>query len=519
MPSPDCQRLGVVFGDQLSSAVIEALELDQDRDRILMMEVTDESTRTPSHLQRTVLFLSAMRHFARELRDKGWRVEYVPLTDGDNTGAFGSELGRAIERLIPESLAVVHPGSWDVMKLIESIRDESGLPTAIAEDPRFTCGLPEFEAWAKGRKQLTMEYFYRERRRVHDILLSTQGKPVGGEWNYDKDNRERFKSKPDVPPPPRFRPDTITKQVIQDVRETLPDLPGRMESFSWPVTRKQALKALDDFIEHRLPLFGAYEDAMWLGERVLYHSALSSSLNLGLLLPMECVDAAVDAYERKRAPLNSVEGFVRQLIGWREFVRGVYWTQGPRYPTRNALRQHGDLPEAYWTGETDMACLRDSVQSVLDTAYTHHIPRLMVLGNLALTSGVHPRQVSDWFLGMFVDGVEWATDPNVIGMAMHADGGVVGTKPYAASGKYISRMSNACKSCSYDLKSRSGDGACPYNVFYWDFLIRHRETFAANNRMAMIVKNVDRMEEGERAEITMSAKRLRSEIGIGAISR
>jgi deoxyribodipyrimidine photolyase-related protein len=293
------------------------------------------------------------------------------------------------------------------------------------------------------------------------------------------------------------------------------------------VTRAEARRALDDFIEHRLPKFGTYEDAMWTEQPFLYHALLSSSLNLKLISPKECVEKAIDAYHDGHAAMNNVEGFVRQLIGWREYIRGVYFTEGPDYPFRNGLNQQGDLPEFYWTGDTDMRCLRECLGSVVEHAYSHHIPRLMVIGNFALIAGVDPRQVHEWFLAMYVDAVEWATAPNVVGMAEHADRrpdaepgetGVVGTKPYAASGKYINRMSNFCKHCRYDVNTREGDDACPFNVLYWDFLIRHRDTFASNNRMAMILKNVDRMSKETKTDLTVRGQQIRDRFGIGSPS-
>ncbi|MCA9298571.1 MAG: hypothetical protein KDA28_05865, partial [Phycisphaerales bacterium] len=303
-------------------------------------------------------------------------------------------------------------------------------------------------------------------------------------------------------------------EVMALVTSRLPDLPGRLETFHWPVTATEARRALKDFIEHRLHRFGTFEDAMWTGETTLYHSRLSAAMNLKLIDPMTCVRAALAAYESGAAPLAGVEGFVRQIIGWREFIRGVYWFEGPEYGDRNGLDHHGSLPEMYWTGETDMRCMSEALGQVLDESYGHHIQRLMVTGNFALLAGVHPRRVSDWYLGMYVDGVDWVTLPNTLGMAMHADGGVVGTKPYAASGKYIQRMSNYCEHCRYSIKARTGEDACPFNTLYWYFLIRHRERFRSNHRMGMILKHVDRMKESERTEITVRGARLRSNLGI-----
>jgi len=356
-------------------------------------------------------------------------------------------------------------------------------------------------------------------RRRFDVLMTEGGDPVGGAWNFDKENRETLgDDAPEIPSPISFRPDKATQDVFRLVEERFPDAYGSLDGFDWPVTRAQARRALTDFVKKRLPRFGTYQDAMATGERWLFHSRLSAALNLHLLDPRECVAAAVEAYTSGHAPINSVEGFVRQLLGWREFIRGVYWAEGPAYVERNGLRQHGDLPEMYWTGATDMRCMRESLGQVLERGYGHHIQRLMVTGNFALLAGVHPRAVSDWYLGMYVDAVDWVTLPNTLGMAMHADGGVVGTKPYAASGKYIQRMSDYCAGCRYDPAKRTGEAACPFTTLYWDFLIRHRRSMRDNNRMAMIFKNVDRLGEGQRAEITVEARRVRRRLGVGRTS-
>jgi deoxyribodipyrimidine photolyase-related protein len=354
-----------------------------------------------------------------------------------------------------------------------------------------------------------MDHFYREQRRRTGILLDGNDKPVGGAWNYDTDNRHAFRSEPDPPSLPRFRPDTTTREVIDLVRRRFPDAAGRLEGFNWPVTRRQAKRALSDFVENRLAEFGVYQDAMWTGQPFLYHSLLSPTLNLKLLHPSEVVDAVSNAHEAGRAPINSVEGFVRQVIGWREFIRGIYWTEGPEYASRNELGEHGPLPSFYWNAETEMVCLREAIEQVLRYGYGHHIQRLMVTGNFALISGVSPKAISDWYLGMYVDAVDWVTLPNTLGMVMHADGGIVGTKPYAASGRYIDRMSNYCAECRYDPKKRSGPKACPFTTFYWDFMLRHQKKFATNPRMKMMLRNVDRLGREERRTIRNQADRYR----------
>jgi len=509
--------LCLLLGDQLDTSYPASLELDRDHDVILMVEVKQASLEPLSHVQRTVLFLSAMRHHARVLEDDGWTVRYVELTDDDNTHDFESELSRAIEELDPERVACIEPGSFSVRAAIENACATADVELRLEPDPHFLCSLEDFESWAKGRKALTMEYFYREQRRSLGVLVDDDGNPEGDTWNFDKENRESFSAEPTSPPPPTFDPDDITDAVMRGVAAELPDLPGSIDAFNWPVTRDQALECLRSFIDHRLPDFGTYQDAMWTGEHTLYHSLLSPMLNLKLLNPREVCQAAIDAYEDDAAPLNSVEGFIRQIIGWREFIRGVYYHESEAYASRNALEHQGELPEFYWTGETDMNCMKHALTSVLEHAYGHHIARLMITGNFAMLAGVSPQAVNDWYLGMYADGVEWVTTPNTIGMALHADGGVVGTKPYAASGNYIRRMSNYCSSCRYDVRARTGGDACPFNTLYWDFLMRHEDRFSKNNRMSLMLRNLEKIDTDERTQITVHATDIRKAIGVGEI--
>jgi deoxyribodipyrimidine photolyase-related protein len=509
------RRLVVVFGDQLDASIGALADLDRARDAVLMMEVDAESTHVPSHKQRTALFLSAMRHFAVDLAESGVRVRYVAITDPASTHAFDTEIVRAARILRPESIHATHPGEWRVLSMLRSAAEALALPLELHEDTHFLTTLDTFAAWAKGRKSFVMEHFYREQRKRLGILIEPDGKtPVGGAWNLDADNREPFRTAPNPPKPYTPRPDDITREVIDLVNARFKGNPGSLDTFRWPVTRDHARLALDDFVRNRLPLFGPYEDAMWQGQPFLYHSLLAPAANLKLLDPRDCVRKALAAFESGHAPLNSVEGFIRQWIGWREFIRGVYWTQGEDYPLRNTLGHEGRLPGFYWTGDTDMNCMRDCLASVLTHGFAHHIPRLMVLGNFAMLAGVHARQVADWYLAMFVDAVDWASNPNTIGMSQHADAGIVGTKPYAASGKYIARMSNHCKACRYDPRERTGPNACPFNTLYWDFLLRHADRFRSNQRMAMVVRGAERLKERERVEIRLSAAKLKSGLGI-----
>jgi deoxyribodipyrimidine photolyase-related protein len=518
MPEPtgsSPERLLIVLGDQLDNRSAGLKAIDKQRDVVLMMEVAHEATHVPSHKQRTALFLSAMRHHAEGLRQRGYHVRYVRLDDTDNTQSVDGEIERAIAELRPRVVTAVRPGDWRVLNAVRRRVAQLGLDLELLEDGHFYLSPDEFAAWAEGRKELVLEHFYRMMRRRQGVLVDADGKPEGGAWNFDRDNRRPFREeRAGIPPRTGFRPDAVTREVIDLVERRFPDAPGCLDGFAWPVTRRQARRVLRSFIDQRLARFGPYQDAMVRGEPWMFHSLLSPALNLKLLDPRECVNAALEAYRQDRAPLNSVEGFVRQLIGWREFSRGVYWLAGPEYADGNALQQHGSLPRLYWTGETDLACLRECVSQVIAHGYGHHIERLMVTGNFALIAGVHPRAISDWYLAMYVDAVDWVTLPNTLGMAMHADGGLVGTKPYAAGGRYIDRMSDYCASCRYDPKQRHGADACPFSTFYWDFLLRNADRLRGNQRMKLALRNLDGIDGAERRRITGRANELRSSLGI-----
>lgn len=512
--SPPVRQLLFLFGDQLDEHYLSHTGLNREQDAIALLEVAGESTHVLSHVQRTVLFLSAMRHFASSLVKAHWRVHYVRLDDPGNSQSLVTEIGRVVREIQPSQLVFVHPGEWRILDTVIGASEHTGIPYRVETDPHFLTSLRWFDDWASTRRQLRMEHFYRERRRGLGLLVNTDGTPVGGKWNLDSENRRSFDSEPAAPALPRFAPDGITRAVMDAARTTLPQLPGELDGFNWPTTRGEALLALKDFVAYRLVQFGDYQDAMWTGEDTLYHSILSSSLNLKLLRPAEVVDAAIRLFEAGSAPLNAVEGFVRQIVGWREYVRGIYWNSGRSYSSYNTLEADGRLPWFYWTGETDMACMRNALRSVLTRSYGHHIARLMITGNFALIAGVRPSEVAAWYLGMYVDGVEWATLPNVLGMALYADGGHMASKPYAASGNYINRMSNYCNGCLFEVKKRTGEGACPFNTLYWDFMIRHQRRFLRNPRMALAARVVDRLSKSEREDVSRHARWLKESWGV-----
>jgi deoxyribodipyrimidine photolyase-related protein len=517
----DCRSLVIVLGDQLDLDAAAFDGFDPAQDAVWMAEVAEESTHVWSSRPRTAFFLAAMRHFAEALRSAGRPLHYRRLDDPGNRGTLAAELADAITRLRPQRLVMTAPGDWRVLQALRGAAAAAGLPLDLRDDRHFYATVREFAAHAKGRKTLRLEYWYRELRRRHRVLMDGEDgdQPLGGQWNFDADNREAFGAEgpPAVPPRCGFAPDAVTQDVIALVRDRFAGHPGRLEHFDWPVTRAQALQALDHFVTHRLPNFGRWQDALWPGEPWLFHSHLAAALNLKLLHPREVVQAAEAAYHAGHAPLASVEGFVRQILGWREYVRGLYWTRMPDYAGLDALDAHEDLPVWYWTGATDMACLRDALRQTLDLGYAHHIQRLMVTGLFALLLGVRPQQVHAWFLAVHVDAVEWVELPNTLGMSQFADGGLMASKPYVASGKYIDRMSGGslCQGCRYDPGERTGARACPYTTLYWSFLMRHEAVLAKNPRMVMQVRNLARLNEAQKAAITERAEAIRrGEVGV-----
>ena len=496
--------LRLVLGDQLARGITSLADLDPARDVVLMAEVMDEVTYVKHHKRKVAFLFSAMRHFADSLRAEGITVDYVRLDDPDNSGSFGGEVARAAARHDLQHLVVTEPGEYRVLATMRDWQDQLDVAVEIRGDDRFMCTLERFADWASGRKQLRMDFFYREMRRDHDVLME-DGAPVGGKWNYDADNRQPPDLSLAVPPPLSFAPDAITDEVLALVETRCADHFGALQDFGFAVTRDQALQVLDHFITHRLPLFGTYQDAMIEGEPWMYHSHIGFYLNAGLLLPGEAVRAAEAAWHDGHAPLNAVEGFIRQILGWREFVRGIYWLKMPDYAGMNFLEADRPLPDFYWTGNTGMNCLAQSIDATRRYAYAHHIQRLMVLGNFALLAGIRPDQVNEWFLVVYADAYEWVELPNVSGMVLFADGGYLASKPYAAGGAYINRMSNYCGNCRYKVAQKTGPEACPFNYLYWDFLIRNRPRLGNNARLGMIYRSLDKMAPERVASIEADA--------------
>ncbi|MGD1886267.1 MAG: cryptochrome/photolyase family protein [Cohaesibacteraceae bacterium] len=496
--------LRLVLGDQLTRS-LSSLKDWQTGDLVLMCEVAEETSYVRHHKKKIAFILSAMRHFARVLESAGLTVRYVRLDDRDNTGSFAGEIERVLTAHTFDRLIVTEPGEWRVMEMMRGWEDQLGVPVEVREDDRVLSSIGEFELWAQGRKQLRMEYFYRQMRRKTGFLMEGRD-PIGGQWNFDQDNRKRLPKDLELPERLSFAPDAITGEVLTLVADRFGDHFGDLEPFAMPVTRDDALAVLEHFIAVCLPKFGDYQDALAEGEAFLFHSTISAALNCGLLTPGEVCEAADAAFKAGDAPLNAVEGFIRQILGWREYVRGLYWLTMPAYKERNALDAQRPLPEFYWTAETDMACIRDVVTTTRKHAYAHHIQRLMVTGNFALLAGLSPDEVNRWYMEVYADAYEWVELHNTHGMALFADGGIMASKPYAASGAYLNRMGDHCGKCAYDVKAKTGESACPFNYLYWDFVARNREVLGDNPRMGMMYRSLDRMNPETLSDIQVQAE-------------
>ena len=505
------RRLFLILGDQLDRDSLVFKHADHETDHFWMAEVMEESTHVWSHKQRTALFLSAMRHFAESLRKQDCPLTYLSL-DEHAFQSLGEALSDFLSTHKPEEVWLVKPGDYRVFKMLVDTCKQHEIPIKQLHDQHFLSTPAEFKTWAGDKKQLRLEYWYRQLRKQYDVLMQDEKTPEGGKWNYDQSNRKSFgKAGPQaIPDPIQWPADEITQQVIALVNQRFPDHPGELEQLQWPVTSEQAEQALARFLDEALPNFGDHQDAMWTGQPFLNHSLISSSLNLKLLHPLQVIQQAEQRYRDQRAPLAAVEGFIRQILGWREYVRGLYWLHMPDWLNMNALGATRPLPDFYWTGDTQMTCLRESIGQTLKYGYAHHIQRLMVTGLFALLYGVEPKQVHEWYLAVYVDAVEWVELPNTLGMSQYADNGIMASKLYAASGQYINRMSNYCKHCEFNPALAVGEKACPVTTLYWNFLDTHRERLGANPRMGFMLKNLEAKSPEDIAAINTQAIEFRA---------
>jgi deoxyribodipyrimidine photolyase-related protein len=500
-------NLIIILGDQLSPKLSAFWGANKETDTIFMCEVMAEATYVKHHKKKIALIFAAMRAFASDLHMQGWRVDYVALDHPENTGSFDTEIARAVARWKPQRLTTTKASEYRVLEMQRAWVETLPCEVNVLEDERFICSTARFNAWADdGRKQLRMEFFYRDMRRLTGLLMDGD-KPIGGQWNFDHDNRKPAKADLFMPAIKRYEPSEDTRKVLDLVATRFPDHFGDLEPFWFGVTAADAQDALTHFINVALPRFGDYQDAMLKDHKFLYHSLISFYLNIGLLDPLEVCQKVEAAYHSGRCPLNCAEGFIRQILGWREYVRGIYWHEMPNYASSNALNATRALPDFYWTGDTKMACLRAAITQTKEEAYAHHIQRLMVTGNFAMMAGVNPHEVHEWYLAVYADAFEWVEMPNTIGMSQFGDGGLLASKPYASSGAYIDRMSDYCGDCHFSVKEKTGEKACPFNYLYWDFLLRHREKLGGNPRMAQMYRTFDKMEPA-RQEATLESARV-----------
>ena len=506
------RNLCVLFPDQLNIDFSSLLDFDKELDEILMCEFKKDFTNLNHHKKKIVYQLSCMRHFQSYLTEMGYKVNYLKLDDPNNHGDFMPELLKLKRAKGYEKLIVTEPSSYDELSLVKKWGDKVEVSLDIRKNNFFLCDKKEFETWSVGRKELRLEYFYRMLRKKFNILMENE-KPICGTWNYDKINRKSFKENSTVPEKYSSIVDDVTLEVIELVNREFNDHFGTTDQFAFAVNRKQALNALKKFMKERLESFGDYQDAMLSGEPWLFHSHLSMYINNGLLNPRECIDFAENEFKASKAPINSVEGFIRQILGWREYVRGIYWLKMPDYKNMNALNAYTSLPTFYWDADTKMNCVKESVKNTIQNAYAHHIQRLMVLGNFALISGIQPKDVNDWFLSVYADAYEWVELPNVSGMALFADGGIIASKPYASTGAYINKMSNYCCDCNYNVKEKTGANACPFNYLYWNFLVQNQSKLSSNSRLGLAYKNLERLPKEKLFAIKKSAKKFLSKMG------
>ena len=508
--------LRLILGDQLNEKISSLSDINHTTDIVMMCEVWDEATYVKHHKKKIAFIFSAMRHFAKTLKDKNYNIHYIKLDDDTGFSSFRAAVKDAVKRFNPEKIIVTEASEYRVLDDMKQWESEFKIPVEIRIDDRFLCTTQDFKKWANGRKQLRMENFYHVMRQKYNILMDGD-KPEGGSWNYDSENRKPPKDGLNIPKPYMEQIDSITQDCIDIVADKFPNHFGDLYPFHFAVTREQALDVLDKFISERLCHFGDYQDAMIEGEPWMYHSHISFYLNCGLLLPMECIEHAQNAYFQKNAPLNAVEGFIRQIMGWREYVRGIYWLKMPHYEHENFLNADRKLPPLYWGEPTHMNCMKQCVNETKENAYAHHIQRLMVLGNFALLAGLHPDEVNEWYMIVYADAYQWVELPNVTGMILFADGGVLASKPYAASGSYINKMSNYCKNCRYKPTVKNGPEACPFNYLYWDFLNRNRDKLKNNHRLGMIYNTLDRMDDHKVKAITDDTKRFLKAMDAGEI--
>jgi deoxyribodipyrimidine photolyase-related protein len=500
------KKLRVILSNQLNENISSLQDFDLEQDIVLICETKEEFTYVKHHQKKIAFLISAMRHFAKELEDKGFPVIYVKFDDPQNTHLIIEEIIRISKIIKANQIIITWPSRYEILQELNNLHKKLKLPIEIKEDDSFLATKEEFKKWAEGRKNLRMEFFYRQMRQKYNILMQQDNQPIGNKWNFDFENRKSPPHELNIPNPFKVSLNKITKEALKLVEKHFSDHFGDLLSFNFAVNRTQALQALDLFINQRLKKFGTYQDAMLEDEPWMYHSHLSFYINCGLLEPMECIKAAELAYYQGDVSINAAEGFIRQILGWREYIRGVYWLKMPEYKNLNFFNAKRLLPDFYWSADTKMNCLKQCVTQTKQNAYAHHIQRLMVLGNFALIAGINPKYVNEWYLIVYADAYEWVELPNVTGMILFADGGLIASKPYAASGAYINKMSNYCQNCSYKVFKKTGPKACPFNYLYWNFLIENQAKLEKNHRLNIGYQIISKMSPNKISSIQLDSQ-------------
>ena len=492
-------NLILILADQLTLTQPALKRAQLGVDTILLAEVAEEASYVRHNRHKIAFLFSAMRHFAEKLRSAGYRVEYIRIDEG-----IDSLLAAAIKTVAKhglEQVLVCEPGEYRLLDAMQNQWSETlRVPVTVLEDDRFLASHADFAEWAKGKKQLRMEFFYRKMRERYQLLID-DGAPAGGKWNYDSENRVGWRNQKPIPPRSQPTDDPITQEVIATVEAHFPDNPGDLSQFRLAVTADAAKAEFDWFVTHALADFGTYQDALVEESPWVFHSLISMYINAGLLEPLEVCESVERAWRKGECSLSAAEGFIRQVLGWREYIRGIYWLLMPEYKTRNSLNAKRELPSWFWDSNTDMRCLSRAIEQSLDHGYAHHIQRLMLIGNFALLAGLDVEQVCDWYLAVYVDAYEWVELPNTLGMALYGDNAVIASKPYAASGKYIQKQGNHCKQCRYKPALTTGPEACPFNSLYWRFIDKHLDAFGRNPRMGLVVGNWRKRDPDEREAI------------------
>ncbi|MDD7984860.1 cryptochrome/photolyase family protein [Lentisphaera marina] len=500
-------KLCLILGDQLDLQISSLNKINKEHDWVVMMEIKNETNYVPHHCRKMLFLFSAMRHFNESLKEAGYQTIYIPLDAEDNHHCFVENMRIIVEEKNINSLIVCEAGEWRLQNEMTTWEETIEVPVTICEDQRFLISRDDFIQFAENRKSLLMEDFYHMMRKKLGYLMD-DNKPLGGKWNYDKNNRSKYDSETPIPKRLNFAADQTTQEVYSLIKTHFPKRFGNMDHFNEACTRSHALQSLQHFVKHILPNFGKYQDAMLRNEHLMFHSRISHLINCGLLNPREVCEYAIAHFTiSNQEDLNSIEAFIRQIIGWREYIRGIYWLKMPQYSESNYFETHNKLPDFYWTAKCKMNCVQKVVSDTHKYAYSHHIQRLMITGNLALLMGIEPKEVHEWYLAVYVDAYEWVELPNTYGMGIYADGGLLATKPYAASGNYINKMSDFCKSCHYNVKEKTGPNTCPFNYLYWDFLDRNKEKLSANHRLFMPYRNLEKMDEDKLAIIKQDAKK------------